>query len=114
MNDVAKSRSTQASERRRRTSRFHHATEYSGSEAIEQRQTSVNKKSIDPANVQIRPMKEEVDAVAVIDSRYFGVPRPEYSREGLGLATKGAGIITSLVPEAQTSISQVDNKGKTR
>jgi len=32
----------------------------------------LNKKDIDPVNVQIRPMKEEdVDAVAVIDSMYF-------------------------------------------
>ncbi|MCX5872956.1 MAG: hypothetical protein NTY51_06940 [Deltaproteobacteria bacterium] len=51
----------------------------------------MNKKDIDPANVQIRPMKEEdVDAIAVIDSIYFGAPRPEYYREKLGSATKGA------------------------
>ena len=72
----------------------------------------MNKKDIDPANVQIRPMKEEdVDAIAVIDSMYFGAPRPEYYREKLGSATKGAGINTSLVAEARTSISQVDCKG---
>jgi hypothetical protein len=45
----------------------------------------LNKKDIDPANVQIRPMKEEdVDAIAVIDGMYFGAPRPEYYREKLG------------------------------
>ena len=71
----------------------------------------MNKKDIDPANVQIRPMKEEDgDGFAVIDSRYFGAPRPEYYRERLGSATKGAGINTSLVAEARTTILQADCK----
>ena len=71
----------------------------------------MNKKDIDPANVQIRPMKEEdVDAIAVIDSMYFGAPRPEYYREKLGSATKGAGINTSLVAEARTTILQAECK----
>jgi hypothetical protein len=67
------------------------------------------KKDTDPANVLIRPMKEEdVDAIAVIGSMSFGAPRPEYYREKLGLATKGTKMNTSLVSEARTSISQVD------
>ncbi|MGO9568614.1 MAG: hypothetical protein ACLP5H_13830 [Desulfomonilaceae bacterium] len=72
----------------------------------------MNKRNIDPANVQIRPMKvEDVGAIAVIDSMYFGAPRPEYYREKLGSATKGAGIITSLVAEARTTILQAECKG---
>ena len=72
----------------------------------------MDKKDIDPAHVQIRPMKEEdVDAIAVIDSMYFGAPRPEFYPEKLGSATKGSGINTSLVAEALTSISQADCKG---
>ncbi len=56
-------------------------------------------------------MKEEdVDAIAVIHSIAFGAPRPEYYRERLGLATKGAGISTSLVAEARTSILQAECK----
>jgi hypothetical protein len=71
----------------------------------------VNKRNIDPANVQICPMKEEdVDAIAVIDSRAFGARRPEYYREKLGSATKGAGINTSLVAVAQTTILQAECK----
>jgi hypothetical protein len=54
-------------------------------------------------------MKEEdVDAIAVIDGMSFGAPRPEYYREKLGSAAKGAGINTSLVAEARTIISQVE------
>ena len=55
--------------------------------------------------------EEDVDAIAVSYSMYFGSPRPEYYREQLGSATKGAGINTSLVAEARTTISQVDCKG---
>jgi hypothetical protein len=56
-------------------------------------------------------MKEgDVDAIAVIDSRYFGAPRPEYYREKLGSATKGAGINTSLVAEARTTTWQAGCK----
>ena len=73
----------------------------------------MNKKDIDPANVQIRPVKEEdIDAIAVIDSIYFGAPRPEHYREKLGWATKGAGIGTPLVSEQRTSISQIAIRGK--
>jgi len=74
----------------------------------------VNKKDIDPANVQVRPMEEDVDAIGVMDSMCFGAPRPEYCREKLGPANKGAGINSSLVAEARTSMSQVDCKGKAR
>jgi hypothetical protein len=96
---------------RRKCNRFHYPIEYWDSEAIQQRQASVTKKDIDPANVQVRPMYEEdVDAIAVIDSMYCGAPRPEYYREKLGSATKGAGISTSLVAEARTSIAPVDYK----
>ena len=50
------------------SNRFHFTIEYWGSETIQQRQARVNKKDIDPAYVQIRPMKEEdVYAIAVID-----------------------------------------------
>jgi hypothetical protein len=71
----------------------------------------VNKKDIDSANVQIRLMKEEdVDATAVIDSMYFGAPRPEYYREKPGSAAKVAGINTSLVAEARTTILQAECK----
>ena len=71
----------------------------------------MNKKDIDPANIRIRPMKEkDADATAVIDSMCFGVPRPEYYREELGSAIKGAGINTSLVAEAWTTILQAEGK----
>jgi hypothetical protein len=73
---------------------------------------SVNNKDIDPANVQIRPTEEEdLDAVGLIDSMYFGTPRSEHCGEKLGSAARGAGINTSLVAEARTSISHVDCKG---
>ena len=49
--------------------------------------------------------EEEVDVIAVIDSMYFGAPRPEYYREKLGSDTKRARIHASLVAEARTSIS---------
>jgi hypothetical protein len=56
-------------------------------------------------------MKEEdVDAIAVIDSRAFGEPRPEYYREKLGSATKRAGSNTSLVAVARTTILQAECK----
>ena len=71
----------------------------------------MNKKNIDPANVQICHMKEEdVDAIAVIDSMQFGAPRPEYYREKLVSATRGAGINTSLVAEAGTTVLQAERK----
>ena len=71
----------------------------------------MNKKDIDPANVQIRLFKEEDgDAIAVSYSMYFGAPRPEYYREQLGSATKGAGINTSLVAEARMTTLQAECK----
>jgi hypothetical protein len=57
-------------------------------------------------------MKEEdVVAIAVVARVYFGAPRPEYYREKLGSATKGAGISTSLVAEARTTVLQAECKG---
>jgi hypothetical protein len=71
----------------------------------------VNKKDIDPTNVQIQPIRDEgLDVTAVIDSMRFGVPRPEYYWEKLDSATRGAGIIISLVAEERKSISQFDCK----
>ncbi len=96
---------------RRRRDRFYHPIEYWDPEAIQQRQASANLEKIDPEKIQIRPMKEDdADAIAVIDSMYCGAPGPEYYREKLGSATKGAGFNTYLVAEARTSISQVDCK----
>jgi hypothetical protein len=54
--------------------------------------------------------EEDVDAIAVIDSMYCGAPRPEYYREKLGSATKGAGINTSLIAEARTTTLQAECK----
>jgi hypothetical protein len=72
----------------------------------------VNIKDFDPAIVRIHPMKEEdVGAIAVIDGVYFGSPGLEHYRDKFDSATKGAGINTSLVAEARTSMSQVDCKG---
>ncbi len=69
------------------------------------------KKDIDPANLPIRPMKEdEVDAVGVAESRYFGVARPEYYWVKSGPATKGTGNSISLVAEARMSILQAECK----
>ncbi len=71
----------------------------------------MNKKDIDPANVQIRPMREEgVHAIAVIDSIYVGAPPPEYYWEKFGSAAKGAGISTSWVAEARRTILQAECK----
>jgi hypothetical protein len=71
----------------------------------------VNKKDIGPANVQIRLFKEkDGDAIAVSYSMHFGSPRPEYYREQLASATKGAGINTSLVAEARTTTLQAECK----
>ncbi len=72
----------------------------------------MNNKDIDAANVQVRPTKDEdVDAVGVIDRVHFGTPGSEHCGEKLGSAATGAGINTSLVAEARTSISHVDCKG---
>ncbi len=70
----------------------------------------MNKKNIDPANVQIRPMKEDFDAIAVNDSRAFGATRQKYYREKLGSATKAAGINTSLVAIARATVLQAECK----
>ena len=71
----------------------------------------MNKKDNDPAYLQTRPMKEEdVGAIVAIGSMYFGGRRPEYYREKLGSATKGAGIYASLVAGARTTILQAECK----
>jgi hypothetical protein len=94
-----------------RCSGIYNPPEHRGSEAIQQGQGSVNNQDIDPASVQIRPMRTgDLDAIAVIDCVCFGARPPEYYREKLSSATRGAGINTSLVSEARTSISQVDCK----
>lgn len=90
---------------------FHYIIECLGSEAIQQRQDSVNKKDFHPANVQIRPMKEEDAGIAVANGMRFGAPRPRYYGQKLDSATKGAGINTSSVAEVWTGISQVGSKG---
>ena len=47
--------------------------------AIQQRQAGVTKEDVDPAIVQIPPVREEdVDAMAAIDSMLFGPSRREY------------------------------------
>lgn len=72
----------------------------------------MNKKDFDPANVQIRSMKEEDAAgIAVANGMRFGAPRPRYYGQKLDSATKGAGINTSSVAEVWTGISQVGCKG---
>jgi predicted N-acetyltransferase YhbS len=59
-------------------------------------------KHIDPAQVQIRPMREEdLEEITRIDSMYSGTSRPEYYKEKLATATKGAGINTSLAAEVE-------------
>ena len=71
----------------------------------------MNKKDIDPANFQMRPIRQQhVDAG--VDRMCVGAPQPEYCRETLGSASKGAGMNTSLVAEARTSILQAECKGK--
>ena len=60
---------------------------------------------IDPETLAIRVMTEaDVDAIVAIDSMYFGSERPEYYREKLAAATRGAGINTSLVAELHGQI----------
>jgi L-amino acid N-acyltransferase YncA len=57
-------------------------------------------KGFDPEQVAIRVMNEgDLDAIVEIDGMYFGTPRPDYYKEKLAAATKGAGINTSLVAE---------------
>ncbi len=79
-----------------------------GSEAIQQKQVSVNKKDIDPANVWTRPLNEEVHAIPAactskrLDQNIIG--------KRLGSAVKGAEINVYLVAEPWTSISRVDFK----
>jgi hypothetical protein len=53
--------------------------------AIGQRQAGMKKQDIDPANIQIPPMKDEgVDAIPLVDTMYAGTPRREYYRKSLG------------------------------
>lgn len=62
-------------------------------------------KRIDPETVEIRVMTEaDVDPIVAIDSMYFGTERPEYYREKLAAATRGAGINTSLVAEVDGQV----------
>lgn len=57
-------------------------------------------REIEPEKIAIRVMREDdLDAITAIDSMYFGTLRPEYYKEKLVAATKGAGINTSLVAE---------------
>ena len=72
----------------------------------------MNKRDVDPVNVQTSLIQE--DTVAVIDSVHFGASRPEHYWKKHGSATKGSGINTSLVAEVRATISQADCKGKTR
>lgn len=59
-------------------------------------------KDLDLAQIQIRPMREEdLEEITSIDNMYFGMARPEYYKEKLSTATKGAGINTSLVAEVE-------------
>jgi predicted N-acetyltransferase YhbS len=56
---------------------------------------------IDPESAIIRPMtQDDLDAIVAIDAMYSGGERPEYYKEKLNAATRGAGINTSLVAEA--------------
>jgi ribosomal protein S18 acetylase RimI-like enzyme len=65
----------------------------------------MGKKEIEPATIRIRVMKEDdLDAITTIDAMYFGNPRPEYYREKLAAATKGAGINASLVAEVHGEV----------
>lgn len=63
-------------------------------------------KDIDSSQIQIRPLREDdLEEITNIDTMYFGTPRPEYYREKLEAATKGAGINTSLVAEIQGKLA---------
>ncbi len=85
--------------------------EFQGSEAIHQRRAGLNKRHIDPANVQIPSMREQVvDAGGVIDNMHFEAPRSGNYRDKVGSATKRAGINTFWVEKTRTSRSQVDCK----
>lgn len=62
-------------------------------------------KEIEPEKIQIRIMRGgDLEAITNIDSMYFGTSRPEYYREKLASATKGAGINTSLVAEVDGQV----------
>ncbi len=62
-------------------------------------------KKIDPESVAIRSITErDLEAIVAIDSMYFGAERPAYYKEKLIAATKGAGINTSLVAEAEGQV----------
>ncbi len=65
----------------------------------------MGKKDIDPGKIQVRPMAErDLEAIVAIDTMYFGTSRPEYYQEKLAAATKGAGINTWLVAEADGEV----------
>jgi len=65
----------------------------------------MNVKDFDPAKVQIRVMGEaDLDAITSIDAIHFGTERPDYYKEKLHAATKGAGINTSLVAEIDGTV----------
>jgi len=79
-----------------------------GSEAIQQKQVSVNKKDIDRANVWTRLLNEEVNAIPTacnskrLDQKIIG--------KKLGSAAKVAEIGLYSVAEERTGLSQVDFK----
>ncbi|MFH0821321.1 MAG: GNAT family N-acetyltransferase [Pseudomonadota bacterium] len=57
-------------------------------------------KKLDPESLKIRPMTEQdLDSIVAIDNMYFETDRPDYYREKLAAATRGAGINTSFVAE---------------
>jgi predicted N-acetyltransferase YhbS len=57
-------------------------------------------KEIEPGGIDIRVMNVgDLEAMTAIDAMYFGVSRPEYYKEKLDTATRGAGINSSLVAE---------------
>lgn len=62
-------------------------------------------KEFDPAKVAIRVMNEgDLEAITAIDCMYFGSERPEYYKEKLDAATRGAGINASLVAEVEGTV----------
>jgi len=62
----------------------------------------MRRKKIEPESLVIRVMKEDdLDGIVAIDAMYYGRERPEYYKEKLAAATKGAGINTSLVAEVE-------------
>ena len=61
--------------------------------------------AFDLAQVQIRPMREEdLEEIINIDTMYLVSPRPDYYKEKLAAATKGAGINVSLVADVDGTL----------